>query len=227
MVVLVAGELHPHEEQAGGVVVVLGGFFDVAAVLQQKARDGVHQPQTVGAGQGKDVGGCHSAAIVAAWLQRQRNGDFDDQSGQNQTSGSLAGNAAVSGNWRGLGVCGRRAAGTRGDGSCLADHHPDVERLGFCIADQRAGLVAAAPCGPFREAALRGGARAVASGAVCAGRGGAACAGRQNPLGQRPDGRAAGHDPGEPANARLAGRDAAARPGRGPCPDRAAGGGRD
>jgi hypothetical protein len=39
---LAAGELHPHEEQAGAVVVVLGGFFDVAAALQQKARDGVH-----------------------------------------------------------------------------------------------------------------------------------------------------------------------------------------
>jgi hypothetical protein len=34
---LAAGELHPHEKQTGAVVVVLGGFFDVAAALQQKA----------------------------------------------------------------------------------------------------------------------------------------------------------------------------------------------
>ena len=55
LVVLVAGKLHPHEEQARGVVVVLRGFFDVAAVLQQEARNGVHQPEPVGAGQCQDV----------------------------------------------------------------------------------------------------------------------------------------------------------------------------
>jgi hypothetical protein len=55
VVVLVAGKLHPHEKQARGVVVVLGGFFDVAAMLQQKTRDGVHQPQAVGARESKDV----------------------------------------------------------------------------------------------------------------------------------------------------------------------------
>jgi hypothetical protein len=46
--VLVAGKLHPHEEQAGVVVVVLGGFFDVAAALQQKARHGVHDARRSG-----------------------------------------------------------------------------------------------------------------------------------------------------------------------------------
>src|SRR6218665_2001857 len=51
-----AGKPHAHEEQARGVVVVLRGFFDVAAMFEQKARDGVHQPQTVGAGQGQDIG---------------------------------------------------------------------------------------------------------------------------------------------------------------------------
>jgi hypothetical protein len=48
-------ELHAHEEQARAVVVVLSGFLDVAAMLQQKARDGVHQPEPVGAGQSQDV----------------------------------------------------------------------------------------------------------------------------------------------------------------------------
>ena len=49
LVVFGAGKLHAHEEQAGGRVVVLRGLFDVAAVLQQEARNSVYQPQTVGA----------------------------------------------------------------------------------------------------------------------------------------------------------------------------------
>ena len=65
---LAAGELHPHEKQAGGRVVVLGCFFDVAAVFQQETRDGVHDARAVLAGKGEDVGVLHGALIVAAWL---------------------------------------------------------------------------------------------------------------------------------------------------------------
>ena len=66
VVVLVAGKLHAHEEQACGVVVVLGCFFNIAAVFHQEPGHGVHQPQSVGAGQGKDVGLGHRRPIVAA-----------------------------------------------------------------------------------------------------------------------------------------------------------------
>jgi hypothetical protein len=60
VVVLGAGKLHAHEEQAGGRVVELGGFFDVAAAFEQKTRDGVHQPEAVRAGQCENVGVGHS-----------------------------------------------------------------------------------------------------------------------------------------------------------------------
>src|SRR3990167_4696273 len=62
---LAAGELHPHEKQTGAVVVVLGGFFDVAAAFQQETRDGVHDAGAVLAGQGEDVGVVHGKRIVA------------------------------------------------------------------------------------------------------------------------------------------------------------------
>jgi hypothetical protein len=52
--VLVAGKLHPHKKQAGIVVVVLGGFFNVAAMLQQKARHGMHDAGAVRAGEGEE-----------------------------------------------------------------------------------------------------------------------------------------------------------------------------
>jgi hypothetical protein len=41
---LVAGELHAHEKQAGAVVVVLGGFLDVAAALQQEPETACTMP---------------------------------------------------------------------------------------------------------------------------------------------------------------------------------------
>jgi hypothetical protein len=70
--VLLAGKLHSHKKQAGIVVVVLGGFFNVAAMLQQKARHGMHDAGAVWAGEGEDVGGghgcrAHRPRIVAAW----------------------------------------------------------------------------------------------------------------------------------------------------------------
>jgi hypothetical protein len=58
----VAGELHAHEKQARGVVVVLRRFFDVAVALQQKARHGVHDARSVGAGQIQNV--CSHVHIV-------------------------------------------------------------------------------------------------------------------------------------------------------------------
>ena len=54
-----AGELHAHEEQAGAGVVVLGGLFDVAALLEQKAGNSMHNAPAVGAGQGQNVGVIH------------------------------------------------------------------------------------------------------------------------------------------------------------------------
>ena len=63
---LPAGELHPHEKQAGVTVVVLGCLFNVAAALQQKTGHGVDQPQTVRAGQSQYVNMVHSGRIVAA-----------------------------------------------------------------------------------------------------------------------------------------------------------------
>jgi len=60
-----AGELHPHEEQAGVVVVVLGRLFDVAAALEQKAGDGVHDAGAVGAGEGQDIGRAHGVCGAA------------------------------------------------------------------------------------------------------------------------------------------------------------------
>ena len=46
---LAAGELHAHEKQARALVVVLRGFFDVAAMLEQKAGDGMNNAPAVGA----------------------------------------------------------------------------------------------------------------------------------------------------------------------------------
>ena len=48
----VAGKLHSHEEEPGVMVVVLRSFFDVAAALQQKTRDGVDDAFAVRARQG-------------------------------------------------------------------------------------------------------------------------------------------------------------------------------
>ena len=56
---LVARELHPHEEQAGVVVVVLGRLFDVAAALQQEAGNGMHDARPVRAGKGQDISVVH------------------------------------------------------------------------------------------------------------------------------------------------------------------------
>ena len=47
---LVAGKLHAHEEQTRVMVVVLRGLFNVATAFQQKARNGVHDARSVGAG---------------------------------------------------------------------------------------------------------------------------------------------------------------------------------
>jgi hypothetical protein len=55
--VVAAGEAHAHEEQARVVVVVLGGFLDVAAAFEQEARNGMHDACPVGAGEGQDVSG--------------------------------------------------------------------------------------------------------------------------------------------------------------------------
>ena len=71
---LVAGKLHPHEEQARGVVVVLRGFFDVAAVFHQEPGHGVHQPQSVGAGQGKDVSRRRPIVALAPVLRKAYGG---------------------------------------------------------------------------------------------------------------------------------------------------------
>ena len=46
----VAIEAHPHEEQAGAVVVVLRCLFDVAAAFEQEARDGMHDARAVRTG---------------------------------------------------------------------------------------------------------------------------------------------------------------------------------
>ena len=54
------GELHAHEKEARGLVVVLRGFFDVATVLQQKTRDGVYQPEAIRAGEGQHIGVVHA-----------------------------------------------------------------------------------------------------------------------------------------------------------------------
>jgi hypothetical protein len=43
--------LNAHEKQTRVVVVVLRGFFNVAAAFQQKARDSVHDARSVGAGE--------------------------------------------------------------------------------------------------------------------------------------------------------------------------------
>jgi hypothetical protein len=64
---LVAGELHPHEKQTGVRVVVLRGFFDIAAALQQEAGDGMNDARAVRAGKGENVsmthgGNCRSMA---------------------------------------------------------------------------------------------------------------------------------------------------------------------
>jgi hypothetical protein len=56
---LVAGELNPHEKESGVVIVVLCGFFNIAAVLQQETGDRVNNAHTVRAGQGKDISVIH------------------------------------------------------------------------------------------------------------------------------------------------------------------------
>jgi hypothetical protein len=56
---LVAGKLHAHEKQARVVVVVLRGFFDVAAVVEQETGDGMNNAHTVRAGQGEDISVIH------------------------------------------------------------------------------------------------------------------------------------------------------------------------
>ena len=53
------GELNAHEKQTCVVVVVLGRFFNIAPMLEQKARHGVHDAGSVGARQGQDVGRGH------------------------------------------------------------------------------------------------------------------------------------------------------------------------
>ena len=58
-------KLDPHEKQAGALVVVLRGFFDVATAPGQKTGYRMHQAHAVGAGKGQDVGGTHGAMIVA------------------------------------------------------------------------------------------------------------------------------------------------------------------
>ena len=58
-----AGELHAHEEQTRVMVVVLGRLFDVAAAFEQEARDGMHESETVRAGQGQDVDRFHRPAL--------------------------------------------------------------------------------------------------------------------------------------------------------------------
>ena len=60
-----AHKLHPHKEQAGVVVVVLGGFFDITALSEQKARDGMHDAGFVFARKGQNVARGHDGAIVA------------------------------------------------------------------------------------------------------------------------------------------------------------------
>jgi hypothetical protein len=64
--VFAAGKLHPHEKQTRAGIVVLRGFFNIAAAFEQKARNRVHQAQAVGAGQGQGIDRIHRAAIVAA-----------------------------------------------------------------------------------------------------------------------------------------------------------------
>ena len=61
----VTGKLHAHKKQACGRIVVLGGFFNVAATLHQEARYGVYDAHSVRAGQGKNVGVGHRANILA------------------------------------------------------------------------------------------------------------------------------------------------------------------
>ena len=58
-----ASELHAHEEQAGGVIVVLRGFFDIAVVLDQEAGHRMHDATAVGAGKGQDVGWRHGPGL--------------------------------------------------------------------------------------------------------------------------------------------------------------------
>ena len=55
----VTGELHAHEKQTCGGVVVLSGFFNVAAAFQQKPRNSVHDARSVGAGKRQNVGMIH------------------------------------------------------------------------------------------------------------------------------------------------------------------------
>ena len=54
-----AGKLHAHEKQACCGVVVLSGFFNVAAAFQQKPRNSVHDARSVGAGKRQNVGMIH------------------------------------------------------------------------------------------------------------------------------------------------------------------------
>jgi hypothetical protein len=63
---LPAGEAHAHEEQARVVVVVLGGFLDVAAALEQETRNGMDDPGSVRAREGQDVGFGHRGTLSQA-----------------------------------------------------------------------------------------------------------------------------------------------------------------
>ena len=56
---LAAYKLHTHEKQACVVVAVLGSFFNIAAVLQQKTGHGVNDAHAVRAGQSQDVNVIH------------------------------------------------------------------------------------------------------------------------------------------------------------------------
>ncbi len=58
---LVADELHTHEKQARVRVVVLRRFFNVAAMLEQKAGYGMNNAPAVRAGQGQDISVIHKS----------------------------------------------------------------------------------------------------------------------------------------------------------------------
>jgi len=58
-----AGELHAHEKAPAVAVVELRRLLDIAALLQQKTRDGVHDAGLVLAGQGEYVGVLHGPEL--------------------------------------------------------------------------------------------------------------------------------------------------------------------